>query len=35
MAYDTAATLAALRETFGAGKDWVEMISGRLERSRP
>ena len=32
--YDTAAAIGALRETFGA-RDWVEMISGRLERSRP
>ena len=35
VAYDTAAAVAALRETFGAQKPWVEMISGRLERSRP
>ena len=31
--YDTAAAISALRETFG-DKDWVGMISGRLERSR-
>jgi predicted phosphodiesterase len=34
VAYDTASAIAALRETFGAAKDWVEMISGRLEHSR-
>ena len=32
VAYDTAAAVAALRDTFGA-KPWVEMITGRLERS--
>lgn len=32
--YDTAAAIAGLRDTFGA-KPWVEMITGRLERSRP
>jgi predicted phosphodiesterase len=32
--YDTAAAVAALRETFGT-RPWVEMITGRLERSRP
>jgi len=32
--YDTAAAVAALRDTFGA-KPWVELITGRLERSRP
>jgi diadenosine tetraphosphatase ApaH/serine/threonine PP2A family protein phosphatase len=32
--YDTAAALSALRESFGE-QDWVGMISGRLERSRP
>jgi len=31
--YDTAAAIDALRERFGT-KGWVEMISGRLERSR-
>ena len=33
--YDTAAAVSALRERFGATKDWVKMITGRLERSRP
>jgi len=33
--YDTAAAIAALRDTFGPDKDWVELITGRLERSRP
>jgi len=33
--YDTAAAVSALRGSFGADTDWVEMISGRLERSRP
>jgi predicted phosphodiesterase len=32
--YDTGAAIARLREAFGE-RDWVEMISGRLERSRP
>jgi putative phosphoesterase len=32
--YDTAAAIARLREAFGE-RDWVEMITGRLERSRP
>ncbi len=34
VAYDTAAAIARLREEFGE-RDWVEMISGRLERARP
>jgi predicted phosphodiesterase len=34
VAYDTAAAIARLREAFGQ-RDWVEMISGRLERSSP
>jgi predicted phosphodiesterase len=34
VAYDTAAAVARLREAFGQ-RDWVETISGRLERSRP
>ena len=34
VAYDTAAAVAGLRESFGA-KPWVEMITGRLERSAP
>jgi predicted phosphodiesterase len=33
--YDTAAAISALRDSFGAQTDWVGMISGRLERSRP
>jgi predicted phosphodiesterase len=32
--YDTAAAIARLGEAFG-DKPWVELISGRLERSRP
>ena len=32
--YDPGAAIARLREAFGE-RDWVEMISGRLERSRP
>ena len=35
VAYDTAAAIGALRDRFGAEKDWVELITGRLERSRP
>ncbi len=34
VAYDTSAAVARLREAFGE-RPWVEMISGRLERSRP
>ncbi len=33
--YDTGAAIGALRDSFGAQTDWVGMISGRLERSRP
>jgi predicted phosphodiesterase len=33
VAYDTAAAVAGLRENFGE-TPWVEMITGRLERSR-
>ena len=34
VAYDTAAAVAGLREAFGA-RPWVDMITGRLQRSRP
>jgi predicted phosphodiesterase len=34
VAYDTAAAIARLGEAFG-DRPWVELISGRLERSRP
>jgi predicted phosphodiesterase len=34
VAYETGAAIARLHEAFGE-RDWVEMISGRLERSRP
>ena len=34
VAYDTAATVARLRDAFGTSA-WVEMIIGRLESSRP